>query len=137
MSGKRKAQSYVEFVIVLPLFLVIIAGITGFGQALYARLAVDAAAWSAARHAVATLDEGRGIGQANRATRYTLQGFGLNPDSADVQVTMWGRWGRGTQIRARVCYAVPPPPVPMGEILSPSQVCAQQMMPVYRWKSRW
>ncbi len=136
-TRKRKGQAYTEFIIVLPLFLIIIAGVIGFGQSLYVKLATEAAAWSATRHAVATLNRDRGISQAILGSRYTLSGFGLNPDSARVQVTMWGGWGRGTQVRTQVCYNVPSPPVPMGEVLSPQEVCSQQTMPVYRWKSQW
>ena len=133
----QSGQAYVEFLIVLPLLLLIVAGITGFGQSLYVKLAVEGAAWSATRHAIATLDETRGTQQAFVAARHTLSGFGLNPNSAQAGVTVWGQWGRGTQVRARVCYPVPPPPVPMGAVFAPSQICAQQTMPVYRWKSRW
>jgi hypothetical protein len=119
------------------LFLIFIAAITGYGQALYARLAVDAAAWSACRHAIATLDESRAMYQAFAGARYTLDGFGLNPDSARVHVTHWGQWARGTQVCVQVCYDVPSPPVPMGEVLIPTQVCARQTMPVNQLKSRW
>jgi Flp pilus assembly protein TadG len=127
----------VEFILILPILLVVVAAVIGFGQALYTRLAVDAAAWSACRHAVATLDRNRAVDQAFRATRYTLSGFGLNPDSAQVSVTHWGAWQRGAQVRAQVCYHVPSPPVPLGEMLVPRRVCAQQVMPVYQLKSRW
>jgi Flp pilus assembly protein TadG len=134
---KRKGQAYVEFIIVLPLLLIIIAGVIGYGQALYTKLAMEAAAWSACRHAIATLDASRGLDQAFRATRHTLMGFGLNPDSAQVHVSMWGEWDRGTRVQAQVCYDVPSPPVPLGEVLVPQLICARQTMPVYKWKSRW
>jgi hypothetical protein len=138
MTEKRhRGQAYVEFILVMPLFLIFIAAIIGYGQMLYTRLAVDAAAWSACRHAIATLDEQRGIHQAMLGARYTLDGFGLDPNSARVHVTHWGAWQRGAQMRVQVCYDVPAPPVPMGDILSPGQVCAHQIMPVNQLKSRW
>lgn len=136
-SHRERGQAYVEFVLVLPLFLIVIAGVVGFGQLLYTKLALEAAAWSGARHAVATLDQARGVQQAYLGARYALDGFGLNPDHAAAQVSVWGAWGRGTQVRARVCYGVPSPPVPFGQILAPQQVCASQTLPVYRWKSKW
>ncbi len=40
---RERGQSYVEFVIALPLFMIMIAAVTWYGQALYTRLAVDAA----------------------------------------------------------------------------------------------
>ena len=137
-SRKRESgQAYVEFIIVLPLLLLLIAGSMGFGQLLYVRLAMEAAAWSGCRHAVATLNEGRGINQAYAGVRYAVSGFGLAPDDAVAFITRWGEWGRNTQVRVRVCYEVPPPPVPLGETFAPTSVCAVQIMPVNKWQSRW
>lgn len=136
-TDREAGQAYVEFVLVLPLFLLIIVGVVSFGQLVYAKLALEAAAWSGARHAVATLNQQRGLQQANLGIRYTLDGFALNPDHATTQVAVWGQWGRGRQIRARVCYAVPAPPVPFGDRLAPSTICSSQTLPVYKWKSKW
>jgi Flp pilus assembly protein TadG len=136
-TDREAGQAYVEFVLVLPLFLLIIVGVVGFGQLVYAKLALEAAAWSGARHAVATLNQNRGLQQAQLGIRYTLNGFALNPDHAVTQVSVWGQWGRGQQIRARVCYAVPAPPVPFGDRLPPSTICGSQTLPVYKWKSKW
>jgi Flp pilus assembly protein TadG len=122
---------------VLPLLLLIIAGITGFGQQMYVKLAVEAAAWSAARHAVASLNQGRATNQAFVGARYALSGFGLNPDKAQAHIVVWGQWGRGTQVRAVVCYDVPSPPIPLGESIIPRRICARQTMAVYRYKAMW
>jgi len=134
---RRRGQAYVEFILVMPLFLIVIATIIGYGQSLYVKLATEAAAWSACRHAIASLDEARARNQAFLAARHTLSGFGVNPDSAQVAVVNWGQWLRGTQIRVEVCYDVPSPPVPMGDVLFPTRVCSSQTMPVYQYKSRW
>jgi Flp pilus assembly protein TadG len=131
-----RGQAYVEFIIVLPLLLLLVAGVIAFGQAFYAKLAVQAAAWSAGRHAIASLNATRGAQQGYLAARYTLTGFGLNPETAQVQVQS-GAWGRATDVTVRVCYPIPRPPVPYGDRLVPTRVCAQQVMPTYRWKSRW
>ncbi len=133
----RSGQAYIEFIIVLPIFLIIIAGVIGFGRIMYAKLATQAAAWSACRHAIATLDEGRGTHQAMLAARYTLDGFSLDADAAQVQVTHWGAWQRGTQVRVQVCYGVPPAPIPMGDAVMPQRICSFQLMPVYQLKSEW
>lgn len=137
MRMRRKGQAYTEFVIVLPLLLVLIAGIIAFGQALYVKLATEAAAWAAARHAAATLSPARGPQQAFIASRYALQGFGLNPNSAQARVYTWEGWNRGRRIAVEVCYNVPPPPVPYGDRLLSSRICSRQTIPIYRWKSRW
>ncbi len=132
---KQQGQAYVEFVMVLPLLLLLVAGVIAFGQAFYAKLATQAAAWSGARHAVATVNSGRGSWQAHQAPRHALAGFGLNPETARVQV--WGSWNRGDDVRVQVCYPVPRPPVPYGDLLVPTEVCSQLVMPTYRWKARW
>lgn len=134
---KRKGQAYTEFIIVLPLLLLLIAGIIAFGQALYVKLATEAAAWAAARHAAATLSPDRGPQQAFLASRYALQGFGLNPNSAQAYLYAWEGWNRGRRITVQVCYDVPSPPVPYGDYLLPSRICSRQTMAIYRWKSRW
>ncbi len=136
-SGQASGQAYIEFIIVLPIFLIIIAGVIGFGRIMYAKLATQAAAWSACRHAIATLDEERGTLQAMVAARYTLDGFSLDANAASVQVTHWGAWQRGTQVRVRVCYGVPPALIPMGDAVIPQLICSQQLMPVYQLKSYW
>ena len=135
MSERGAAAT--EFVLILPILLVIIAGIMGFGQLLYTKLALEGAAWSGARHAVATLDQTRGVKQAYLGARYAIDGFGLNADKAQATITVWGQWGRGVQTRARVCYKVQSPPVPFGEIFTPQQICGTQTLPVYKWKSKW
>jgi Flp pilus assembly protein TadG len=134
IKGQR-GQAYVEFLMVLPLLLLLVAGVIAFGQAFYAKLATQAAAWSGARHAIATVNSSRGAWQAYQAPRYALAGFGLNPSTAQVQV--YGAWGRANDVRVQVCYPVPRPPVPFGDMLVPTEVCSQMTMPVYRWKSRW
>ncbi len=126
-----------EFVLILPILLLIIAGIMGFGQLLYTKLALEGAAWAGARHAVATLNQNRGLTQAYLGARYALDGFGLNPNQAQAEATVWGQWGRGVQTRMRVCYSVSSPPVPLGDLFTPRQICAAESLPVYQWKSKW
>lgn len=134
---RRKGQAYVEFILVLPLMLLIIAGIIAFGQGLYVKLATQAAAWAAARHAVATLNPARGPQQAFLGARYALAGFALDPNDARVEVATEAGWNRGVRAAVRVCYDVPPPPIPYGGIFRPLRICSEQTMPIYRWKSRW
>lgn len=132
---EQRGQAYVEFVMVLPLLLLLVAGVIAFGQAFYAKLATQAAAWSGTRHAIATVNSARGARQAYQAPRHTLAGFGLNPNTAQVRV--YGAWGRADDVQVRVCYPIPRPPVPFGDLLVPTKVCSRMTMPVYRWKSRW
>ncbi len=134
--GSQRGQAYVEFIIVLPLFLIVIAGVIGFGRLMYAKLATQAAAWSACRHAAATLNEERGIEQATLATRYTLAGFSVDPNAARLSISHYG-WGRGRQVAVQICYNVPPAPIPMGDAIAPQQICSYQAMLIEPWQSQW
>lgn len=139
-SGKGKGergQAYVEFLIVLPIFLIFIAGVIGFGRLMYTKLATQAAAYSATRHAVATLDRDRGLSQAYQSVDWTLNGFMLDASAANTEVSYWGGWSRGQQVQVSVCYGVPPAPIPMGDAISPSEICSYQSMIVEPWQSRW
>lgn len=134
---RKRGQAYVEFLLVLPLLLIIVAGVIGFGRLMYGKLAVQAAAWASCRHAVASLDEYRATQQAGWAARYTLNGFSLSPDAAQVTVSHTGQWMRGTPVTVRVCYNVSVAEIPLGNVIAPQQVCASQTMPVNQLKSRW
>ncbi len=136
LRKRRPGQGYVEFIIVLPLLLLLVAGVIAFGQAFYVKLATQAAAWSGARHAIATVNGQRGVWQGYTAPRYTLAGFGVNPDTAQVTVAA-DVWGRGTNVQVQVCYPVPAPPVPFGDRLIPTNICSKTLMPTYKWKAKW
>ena len=136
MYRKRHGQGYVEFILVLPLLLLLVAGVIAFGQAFYVKLATQAAAWSGARHAISTVNGNRGVWQGYTAPRYALVGFGVNPETAEVAVYA-ATWGRGTNVQVQVCYPVPPPPVPFGDLLIPTRICSDTLMPTYKWKAKW
>ena len=133
----QRGQSYVEFILVLPLLLLLVAGSVSFGHYLYAQLAVEAACWSGARHAVATLSQERGLQQGYDAVRYTLQGFGVDPAKSRANIRVWGSWGRGRQLSTTVCVDIEPPPIPFAEMFVEKEMCATQTMAVYKWKSEW
>jgi hypothetical protein len=133
----RSGQTYVEFLLAMPLLLLILGGVIAFGQLIYTRLATEAAAWSGGRHAVATLDADQGVFQGQQAARYTLDGFALNPNRAKVSVKEIGGWGRGAMIFTQVCYDAPQLTLPYADVFGPQQVCSDQFLPVYLWKSKW
>jgi hypothetical protein len=135
-SITRRGQSYVEFLMVVPVLLLVLAALIAFGQMLYTKLGLEAASWAATRHAIATLDDERGVSQAHLAARYSLDGYGLNVDAAQVKVRHWGKWGRGTLVRSTVCYQLPDAPIPMG-IFRSLTLCSDHRLPVYQWKSDW
>ncbi len=97
-------QAYVELVMGLPVFLLIIAGLIFFGRVLYVKIALDMASYDACRAAVEALRPGEGINQGMTAGRQTLAGFYLNPGGASLSVTPAGGWARGTPIQCSAAY---------------------------------
>ena len=97
-------QAYIELVMVLPLFLIVIAALILFGRVLYVKIALDMASYDACRAAVEALRPGDGISQGLVAGRETLKGFYLNPAGANVAISPAGGWARGTPVQCIASY---------------------------------
>ncbi len=139
-SSFQAGQAYLEFLILIPLLLVFVAGILYFGRVLYASIAVDMASYDCARTAAEALREGQGIQQGSTAAYNTLRGFYLNPDGAQVQVWAPGGWERGEQIRCRVTYGISLRGVPFVHLLGVPDVFPARSttyLRVEEYKSRW
>lgn len=78
--GRRNGQSLVEFSLVLPVFLLIVAGMVDFGMGLYSNITVLNAAREGARVGVTTPGDTSGI-----EARVRAMAGGLN--AADLTVT--------------------------------------------------
>ena len=102
----QSGQAYVELVMVLPLFLIVIAALILFGRVLYVKIALDMASYDACRAAVEALQPGDGVSQGLVAGRETLRGFYLNPAGANITIAPVGRgaWTRGTPVRCVAAY---------------------------------
>ena len=100
----ERGQAYVELVMVLPLFLIVIAALIFFGRVLYVKIALDMASYDACRAAVEALRPGDGIAQGMTAGRQTLAGFYLNPAGASIAVSPAGGWARGTPVQCTANY---------------------------------
>ncbi len=104
-GGEReRGQAYVELVMVLPLFLIILTALIFFGRVLYVKIALDMVSYDACRAAVEALRPGDGIAQGMTAGRQTLAGFYLNPEAAHLAVAPAGGWARGTPVQCRATY---------------------------------
>ena len=104
-GGERESgQAYVELVMVLPLFLIVIAALIFFGRVLYVKIALDMASYDACRAAVEALQASDGIAQGITAGRQTLAGFYLNASAASIAVSPAGGWARGTPVQCTVAY---------------------------------
>jgi len=97
-------QAYIELVMVLPLFLIVIAALIFFGRVLYVKIALDMASYDACRAAVEALQPGDGVSQGMVAGRETLRGFYLNPAGANITVSPAGAWARGTPVQCTAAY---------------------------------
>jgi len=134
-------QSYVEFLMILPILLLFVAGILYFGRVLYTRVAVDMAAYDCVRTSAEAM---RGGGQAEyqgiTAARNTLRGFYLDPTGASVAVLFPGGWGRGNQVQCRVSYGVSLKAVPFVTAMGfpgVHHVRSTTHLRVEEYKSRW
>ncbi len=101
---KERGQAYVELVMVLPLFLIVIAALIFFGRVLYIKIALDMASYDACRATVEALRPGDGIAQGLTAGRQTLAGFHLNANAATLAVAPAGAWDRGTPVQCTAGY---------------------------------
>jgi hypothetical protein len=130
---KEQGQAYIEVLLVLPLFIVFIVGVTYFGRAWYAKIAAEMAAY----------DGGYmpgGCQQGIIAARQTLAGFYMNPANADVRVVPLDVWGRGQAVRCDVRYKVDLSGVPLIEMIGANPtlpVWARAVGQVEAYKSEW
>ena len=101
----ERAQAYIEFLMLLPVALLLIAGVIFFGRVLYTQIALDNAAYDGLRAGIASLNSGRESYQATQAARWTLAGYHLDPQPAQVQIGGY-LGGRGNLLSVRVGYNV-------------------------------
>ena len=69
----EQGQAYVEFLLVMPLYIVLIVGATYFGRAWYAKIAAEVAAYDGTRTAIEEI-----LLQAFRSKGVTPTPFSLN-----------------------------------------------------------
>ena len=137
---REEGQAYVEFLLVMPLYIVLIVGATYFGRAWYAKIAAEVAAYDGTRTAIEAMGEPQGVWQGMVAARQTLAGFYLDPAHADVRVVPVDVWGRGQAVRCDVRYRVDLSGVPLIELIGADPtlpVWARGVGQVEAYKSAW
>lgn len=137
-AGKESGQALVEMLIALPLLLLLLAAVIGFGRIMFVGLAVDQAAFSGGRFAAESLSVEQVGFQAYRATAWNLSSSGLDPGRADWRLYA-GRWGRGNEVRNRVAVAVSVSDLPLAPAIfgEPVILSQESAFRIERWKSRW
>ena len=136
----ESGQAYVELVMVLPLFLIVIAALIFFGRVLYVKIALDMASYDACRAAVEALQASDGIAQGLTAGRQTLAGFYLNAGAARIAVSPAGGWARGTPVQCTVTYDLLVGDVPGAAAFASGRGIATESTTwsrVETWRSDW
>jgi len=121
-THKEQGQALIEMLIALPLLLLILASVIGFGRVLFVALAVDQAAY-----------------QAYRATAMNLTANGLDAAPMAWQLDAAG-WQRGGTVTNYAGVAVPVNDIPLAPLLfGGDRVTLWQgaTFRIERWKSRW
>jgi len=137
--GNEDGQALYETALVLLLFLVVFLGILAVGPRVYARLAVDTAAYDCTTAAVETLDPARGRAQGITAARDTVSGFRLAPEQFSIEIVA-PTWQRGRPVTCIVTYDHGPSLVPFMNVLfpdAPSRTQARVSLLIATFKSRW
>ena len=135
----ERGQAAIEMLIALPVLLMILAGVLGFGRVLFAALAVDQAAFTGGRYAAESLNPHQAAYQAYRATAWNLTNNGL--DAAQMAWHLQaGNWQRGGTVANRVGVAVPVGDIPLAPLIFGGErvtLWQEATFRVQRWKSRW
>jgi hypothetical protein len=125
--------------IALPVLLLILAAVLGFGRVLFVALVVDQAAFTGGRFAAESLHPHQAAYQAYRATAWNLTDNGL-----DASAMAWGlytgNWQRGGTVANRVGVAVEVGDIPLAPLLLGGErvsLWQESVFRVQRWKSRW
>jgi Flp pilus assembly protein TadG len=102
---RRSGQALVEFVLIVPMLLLLIFGLVDFSRAWSAHHVVADAAREGTRMLVVH-DDGVGVDQARAAIEDRLSGARLNPARADITFDpAGGPGGTGTPMTVTIDYA--------------------------------
>jgi len=105
LAAGPAGQAYIEFLLLLPIALLLIAGVIFFGRVLYVQIALENAAYDGLRAGIASLNSGREVQQAQDAVKWTMAGYHLDARDARTQVGGY-LGGRGHLMFVKVDYYV-------------------------------
>jgi hypothetical protein len=125
--------------IALPVLLLILAAVLGFGRVLFVALAVDQAAFTGGRFAAESLNPHQAAYQAYRTSAWNLGAAGLDP--AQMAWGLYaGDWQRGGAVANQVGVAVRVDDIPLAPLLFGGDHVPLRQVATFRterWKSRW
>jgi len=105
VSRGARAQALVEFVLVTPLFLLLIVGVTALGLVFRTDGAVSAVASEAARSAALASSPAAAVTAGKTRGGDVAQGYGLNPNQVMVNVDT-SAFGRGGEVGTTADYTL-------------------------------
>ena len=137
-AQSESGQAFLETLIVLPLLLLLLAAVIGFGRIMYVGLVVVQAAFTGGRFAAESLSVQQAATQAYQASAYSLANAGLDPGLMTWRMTATN-WGRGIEVSNYVATGVGLSDIPLGPQIFGAQFTLRQRATfrVQRWKSRW
>ncbi len=139
LARDERGQAALEMLIALPLLLLILAAVLGFGRVLFVGMAVDQAAFAGGRFAAESLDPYQAAYQAYRASAWNLADSGLDAGPMAWRLSSPG-WQRGETVTNEVGLTVGLGDIPLAPALfGADRVTLRQAATfrIERWKSRW
>lgn len=138
-SRNEHGQALVELALVLPFFLLLIAGAMWFGPQAYAKLASDTMSYDCATAASQSLDATLGVKQGRVAAYETGQGFRIPRANVDITVIPPARWDRGQPVACSVGVNVYGGGLPLVSAFfpTPRRVTSRTQLLIEIYKSRW
>ena len=132
-------QALVELALVLPFFLLLIAGAMWFGPQAYAKLASDTMSYDCATAASQSLDATLGVKQGRVAAFETGRGFRIPRANVDITVIPPARWDRGQPVACSVGVNVYGGGLPLVSAFfpAPQRVTSRTQLLIEIYKSRW
>lgn len=135
----KRGVGYIEFSLVLPLFLLTIAALLFFGRVLYVKIGLDMTTYDACRAAVEAMIGEDGLSQGQTAGRNTLRGFNLNAASASISIRPQGAWQRGTRVQCEATFNLDTSDIPLVTTFVGRSVSlrSESWSRVETWRSYW
>ncbi len=135
----ENGQALVELALVLPLFLLLIAGALWFGPQAYAKLASDTMSYDCATAASQSLEAALGAKQGRVAAYETGSGFRIPRANVDIAVIPPATWDRGQPVACVVGVRVYGGGLPLVSAFfpTPQRVTSRTQLLIEIYKSRW
>lgn len=136
----RGQSTVASFPWIATVFILLLGLATFVAKIRAPQVTVASAARVCVRQAVETLDQERGLAQAQEAALSGLRAWHLDPRRATVNLTVFGPWDQGTEVECRVAYTVALDNIPFLALFSPDRekaISAAYRLQIQPYKSEW